>query len=220
MSTKNLARTVIEGGRTGWNVWERRHSNAQHRARQRAALASLGEDGDYGGGPRKPVRRAFDDKLGPSERWLERQVGRPWDRVRSELFQRFDSRTTAGRHILFDHLLRSVQPGGVIPRWCSFDFHIDRFGILRRLPRRPRVVFWRHPPLPRPEADLKRWLNGRRIGAHGDVLFWHTLTPTGAFRQAHRLSEDDAALWRALPAWFRDRNDPSAPLAEAAHTRN
>jgi len=28
-------------------------------------------------------------------------TGRPWSKVRGELFERFDARTNAGRHIIF-----------------------------------------------------------------------------------------------------------------------
>ena len=30
--------------------------------------------------------------------------------------------------------------------------------------------------------------------------------------QDRRLTEEETALWRGLPGWFRQRNDPTAPL--------
>ncbi|HTQ05499.1 MAG TPA: hypothetical protein VMI54_16670 [Polyangiaceae bacterium] len=137
MSTKNLARTVIEGGRAPSNGWWRRFSNAQERSAERGVSGALvrGADADAAVYPRrKPVERAFLDRLGPAERWLAKQVGRPWSKVRSELFARFDARTTAGRHVLYGHLLRDVAGDAVGRSWGRFT--VDVRGILKRNPRR------------------------------------------------------------------------------------
>jgi len=137
MSTKNLARTVLEAGRMSSGTWGRREDNARLRNAVRTRLASL-RDEDEMDDLSLPVfkkrNRHLDDKLGPPRRWLASQIGRPWDLVRSELFRRFDTRTTAGRHIVFDHMLHWVETG---PRrsylcGCRPDFRVDRHGILRR----------------------------------------------------------------------------------------
>ena len=112
MSTKNLGRTVIEGGRTHYYQFQRQHTNAVERANRHQLEHALVAGVDPENAvfvPRQPVYRDFADKLGPARRWLRSQVGRPWNKVRSELFARFDTRTTAGRHILFDHLLQEVR---------------------------------------------------------------------------------------------------------------
>src|SRR6186713_2975376 len=112
MATKNLARTVIEGGRSPGNTVDRRASNAAQRTRVRRVSGALlsGADADFAIYPmRKVVWREFNDKLGPAKRWLARQVGRPWNKARSDLFARFDVRTAPGRHIVFDHLLPEVE---------------------------------------------------------------------------------------------------------------
>src|SRR5262245_56075467 len=49
MSTKNLARTVIEGGRSHHNCWLRRYSNAQARSGERNLEASLRYETDFEG---------------------------------------------------------------------------------------------------------------------------------------------------------------------------
>jgi hypothetical protein len=136
MSTKNLARTIIEGGRYWGNRWDRRESNAAQRTKERAILRGAPLEDDIEGlvmPRRKKVERAFADKLGAPRRWLERQVGRPWNVVRSELLGRVDTRTTAGRHIVFDHVLRWVEAD----RHCfgRRRFRIDGRGILRRAAR-------------------------------------------------------------------------------------
>ena|SRR5204863_621192 len=140
MSTKNLSRTVIEGGRTHYSAWARRHSNGLDRVREREVSTRLLRSTDFDGEayPGRPsVYRAFHDKLGPAARWLQSQVGRPWVKVRSELFARFDTRTTAGRHILFCHVLPAVEVGrkGGLRR---VRFRVDRHGILRQVTRRSK----------------------------------------------------------------------------------
>ena len=214
MSTKNLARTAIEGGRYFSASWLCRYENSALRASTRGAIAGLasGNDPDDLAVPHLTrVGRCFRDKLGPPERWLASQIGRPWDLIRGELVRKFDTRTTAGRHIVFDHMLPWVDQGGD----CGpHIFVVDAHGLLRRVHLRQRL--WhrslRMPePLPRPEHEIAAWLGGRRVGAHGDVLFWFTPTPTGGYRQHHRLGDADAALWRSLPDWFRACHDSLAP---------
>jgi hypothetical protein len=214
MSTKNLARTIIEGGRYRGATWSCRYGNGVRRANTRIALAGVaaGADADemVVRQPQK-IGRRFRDKLSASERWLDAQVGRPWNLVRSDLLRTFDTRTTAGRHIVFDHMLPSVRGEG------SFDwaarFAVDRHGLLRRL---PKVRYWHRAvpaPLPRSEREIAAWLSGRRVGARGDALFWFTPTAGSGYRQHHRLGGDDAVLWRSLPDWFRRCHDPFAASA-------
>jgi hypothetical protein len=209
MSTKNLARTVMEGGRSRWSNRYRRQLNAGLRAQQRQALEALAFELDLEGAlmPRQqPAGRDFDDKLGPARRWLDRQVGRPWDAVRSDLLARFDTRTTAGRHIVFCHMLLWVEGPY---RSTRYGFAVDRHGILRRTSRKRLRHRWSE-PLPCSSRELLGWLGGRRVGARGDVLFWFTQTTTSAFRQQARLDRAEAARWRALPTWFRDQHTPEA----------
>ncbi|HVW30570.1 MAG TPA: hypothetical protein VHC69_34680 [Polyangiaceae bacterium] len=160
--------------------------------------------------PRTPIRAYFHDKLAPAQRWMRSQVGRPWDKVRGELMLRFDTRTTAGRHIVFDHLLQSVQIDETATRFWPFDFKVDRYGILRELTRTRYRRPVSHPALPEPESMLLDWMDRRRVGERDTHLYWFVPTPAGAFRQASPLDETDAARWRSLPIWFRERWDAFA----------
>ena len=187
MSTKNLARSIIEGGRTKGNKWDRRFSNAEERAHLRNYMQEVRQDPDnyeeYDIEPRSTVYKVFDDKLGPIYRWLNRQVGRPWDEVRSDVSKTFDTRTTAGRHIVHDHMLTSVQIGPEFPRYYSSppedpttsysdnDFYVDDDGILQK----KRYLGRRRYRDPVPAFDTKQisnWLNGRIVGKVGNKLFW------------------------------------------------
>jgi hypothetical protein len=199
MSTKKLSRTVIEGGRHGYNKWERRHSHAEVRAEERDYLKQvmsnleLADEIDIG--EKRPVMKEFIDKLSPMYRWIEVQMGRPWSEVRSEVFTKFDTRTTAGRHITFDHLLREIvetdsgfdNRGHIadpdIPK-TSYgryhygtyaDYYVDRQGILCKRPRKQYFYDWQRVS----EQELKDaevWLNNRMIGEVGGKLHWFTST--------------------------------------------
>jgi hypothetical protein len=132
---KHLARTAIEGGRhrlcRAFEHWETRSERQQarlglHRIIQDRALADDVEIDVRGDGG-----RFFADKLGPVYRWMEKQVGRPWAKIYSEIRGTFDFRTTAGRHIV-DHIAFWVNIDGQdYGIWRHWDFEIDRGGILR-----------------------------------------------------------------------------------------
>jgi len=203
MSTKNLARTVIEGGRHRYNKYERRHSNSIQRTRERQLEHMLCAriDCDALFPRRAPVYRSFSDKLGPPMRWLRAQANRPWDKVRSELFARFDTRTTAGRHILFDHLLAEVEdPHGRFGR--TSEYFVDAHGYLRAV-RSARPRRHRRAPLPESASSVAGWLAGRRIAYKDGRWLWFEVTRTGCFRQHQPLEAFEVQRWLALPEWFR-----------------
>jgi len=53
-------------------------------------------------------RRCFNENLNPLRRWLERQVGRPWDRVYSEACEVIKPTSTVKNHVKI-HLLELVR---------------------------------------------------------------------------------------------------------------
>lgn len=187
MSTKNLSRTIIEGGRHKSNKWDRHHSHAEERAHLKNYLGEVMEDlenyYEYDIEPIRHVGKGFDDKLAPIYRWLRAQVGQPWDDVRSKLFETFDTRTTAGRHIVFDHLLQSVQvdeeehrryyygPDDHTASYSDNDYYVDETGILQK----KRYINRRFNRDKVPPFDVKRisnWLSGRIVGKVGNKYFW------------------------------------------------
>jgi hypothetical protein len=210
MSTKNLSRTVIEGGRHARNGWERRHSNQVLRVRTREHCRDLRQvDALDAASPpvRAVVYRSFDDKLAPALRWLLSQVGQPWNKVREELFKRFDTRTTAGRHIVFCHMLPWVEREG-----HAAKLRVDERGMLRKLPERGRRRREVPAPLPEPRAVLEAWLAERAVEALGSRFYWFDKTKAGFFRQARELDASERARWVALPTWFRNEMNVASAL--------
>ena len=186
MSTKNLARTIVEGGRHNGNKWDRRNSHAEERARLKNYLKEVTLDPEnfeeYDVEPIEHIGKSFDDKIGPIYRWLGRQVGRLWDEVRADIAASFDTRTTAGRHIVYDHLINSVQINPEVHlRWISVpddptasyyrnDFYVDEEGVLQK-----KRYIGRRYKNKIPDFDTKQianWLSGRIVGKVGNKFFW------------------------------------------------
>ena len=232
VSTKRLARTVIEGGRAGYNKYDRRLSNRTQRMRDKRLCRRLCVDPELADGAaeakRRHVYKGFRDKLAPAERWLASHEGREWLEVEGRILSRFDTRTIAGRHIVFDHLLPrdywSVWTGWrVSRRWW---FHVDDEGLLR-VSREPpdRRYRYRRGPRPaqaHPSPRALEFVGERCVGLRGHRAYWlvptrhfEALTPrslsewlewrrshleAGPRRQGHELTPEDRARYDALSA--------------------
>jgi hypothetical protein len=177
MATKNLARTVIEGGRTGHYQAE---VDINERAERRAVKRFCGkvandieEYEDLVVPKRQPVYPDFADKLTPAYRFLDSHLGEPWDDIRSILFSRFDIRTTPGRHVLFDHVLRDVRTGPAVgyDRWTRY--YVNDEGLLQKK-KEQRGTNYKVKPIP--YATITRWLGHRKIGRCGERLVWFVPT--------------------------------------------
>ena len=203
MATKRLSRTIIEGGRSGYNQHARRHSYAEERARARDELRKVLVDADladeWGLPKRQKVYKDFADKLGPPRRWLKKQAGRPWDEVYSDLKRCFDPRTTSGRHSVYDHMLGWVHRSGEYNRW-RHECTVDNDGILRESPRTPRQhwAYWRS------ESEKRRalsWMAGRKVIDYGTVQFWAVPVERRTvvhYRQDLRLTDGESRFWQSL----------------------
>ena len=202
MSTKNLSRTAIEGGRTGSNKWDRRYSHAETRADEKAYLGEVKADLEnfynYDIPKTRVVYKEFNDKLGPMYRWLESKIGLPWDEVRSQVTKDFDTRTTAGRHIVYDHLLRQVEvtpnhdygayyrgPEDYTTSYSYHDYYVDDNGYLQKKTYISRKN--KNKSAKFNTAQIANWLSGRVVGKVGKRLFW--FVPTGKNKKHRSGSE-------------------------------
>lgn len=180
MTTKNLSRTVIEGGRH--NTRERYESNRKYRAQNRAFTQKATRLVDPDDAEAAPLRRPVDpersDKLSPTRRWLETKVGMRWSRVFSELTRKFDTRTIAGRHVVYDHILRDIVMN--MSDWRHFSegmtfssyvsYYLDENRVLCK------VLIKSTRPHYSSRKDVHKWAAGRRIANYGTSLFW--MVPT------------------------------------------
>lgn len=130
--------------------------------------------------------RPFNEHLGPLRRYVRSQVGRPWDRVHSEICAHIDRGNVVQKHILThlsDYVVTDVMLIDGVPcagpsvRWPRFGepLHAARWrilcyvcpktGLLRTVPAHPKRP---RPPAPSPPESIRvndrlqcRFLAGR-----------------------------------------------------------
>ena len=99
----DMAKVVTERPRRGHGnpskKWGRRLGKNEHDAEDHGPTrAPIARRHQYGWNAKE-----FSDLLGPLRRYLRKQVGRPWNKVWSEIVRTLDSRSLSGQHI-FDHI--------------------------------------------------------------------------------------------------------------------
>lgn len=108
---------------------------------------------------REPARnaartKAFNENLAPLRRYIDRQVGRPWNKVYSDIAAHLSPASTVQQHVR-DHIedyvaVRTLMVEGrvhALPRfggpqplenlWIPYFVH-PKTGLLKRNPRRPK----------------------------------------------------------------------------------
>lgn len=193
MATKDLGRTPLEAGNTTEYHETRREVRRQSRHEAKAFCRNAARDPEFRDAMPAPVapehRRPgacwpsdmHADAIGPVKRWIHRQVSRPWDDVYSEIRNRFDVRTLAGRHIVEQHLLQYVDLDGSSLHQLR-DLYVDGDGVLRE--RDTGYRRFRSERQTISDRKLARWLSGRKVGRRGDMFLW--FVPTGACRIEQR----------------------------------
>jgi hypothetical protein len=159
----DMDKVIIERPRKGPRVKPRR-GNRPHVAEW------TGDDDCYAGRyhPKPRTTRWSSDLLSPLRRWLSSQVGRPWDKVWSEICSNADLRTTSGRH-LREHVayevsignLRYDEPSRTMLEFVPWRGYIPvqglyvhpRHGLLCLQPRRDDPRYLRQPDPREAAAD-------------------------------------------------------------------
>jgi hypothetical protein len=116
----DMAKVVTEAPRRG-------HANPSRKWGRRLRKNEYELD-DHGPARASSARRRqyddpkdFSDVLGPLRRYLRKQVGRPWNKIWSEITQTLDSRSLTGLHI-FDHIRWEVEEKA----WIGEDGRVYR----------------------------------------------------------------------------------------------
>jgi hypothetical protein len=191
MSTKNLARTIIEGGRTTRSKDARRQCTRFARQQARMYITRGLKDPDHFDDFNEFDYREWDvheqrDKLPPVYRWLDKHSGQPWDLVWSKLKGKFDNRNVAQRHVIYDHMLHEVTGNGVTREvmyryWYRREgfnpeeMHVDKDGILRGHTRYGRYYYNRRKAIkPRYTGQqVSAWAGDNKVIVRGPgVYFW------------------------------------------------
>jgi hypothetical protein len=232
VTTKNLARTVIEGGRTDDYKADVFDAIRAERCATRTFLREARLDAeaveDVAAPKRRPLRPSFADKLGPVRAFLDSRLGRSWDETRSLLTERFDPRTTPGRHVIHDHVLGDVAQHGehvlqAAAGWIRFRYFVDERGLLRRVPkdmyaRGPTLAPSPNPPRRMSTPEALGFLKDRMVGRLGTRYVW--FDPVRSLGDVRLVIDDfNAPVWAAVGPDGRPARDPSPPPPRHAWER-
>ncbi len=166
MAARNLARSIVEGGRSKSSRDIERTLTRVERRRTRATLRMSGEEVEM-----LPIRipnaRESADKLMPLQRFLRHHVGCPWDEIYSEIRGRFSITTMKGWHLINDHVKGNVAYHVLERRY--HQFFVDESGLLReRMREKTRIVRENVPA----KSEIKQWMNNRVYRLVGRKMFW------------------------------------------------
>jgi len=180
---------LVERGHAGRS----RRLRHDGRAKRVSPRYARDEDGDWYVQPRH--QPSFSENLAPLRRYLAAQVGRPWDKVYSEIRARINTGNAVQFHILqhlFDDIAVHVgedadgltftnDNGRIIAandRWCRYRLYVcPRTGLIRKAPR--------HDPRKKKTKPLDRLpgpvagMDYRRIADIWYAAWWGTDKRTG-----------------------------------------
>ena len=142
MATRNLSRTIIEGGRYASERWMQRKETKKERIAVKRHLHSVGNIAESYDAwipfERRSWRPSQNDRLNPLKRFLTSHVGEYWNDVHALLHKRYDMRTIKGYHLIHDHAVGPLGYVDVDPTayrwWRRFrnELYVDMEGVLRQ----------------------------------------------------------------------------------------
>jgi hypothetical protein len=133
-------------------VVERPRWGSRLRNRKFGAKLRYVPDHDYDEQPKKARGfesyehggKRFTDVLGPLYRYLDKNVGRPWDKVYSEMCASLDKRKVTGQHI-FDHLKHMVERECHVGDDGKVRYNQYRHGYFGQQPEQEVSGYYVHP---------------------------------------------------------------------------
>ncbi|MGD0298956.1 MAG: hypothetical protein ABSE86_17770 [Bryobacteraceae bacterium] len=98
----DMHKVIVERPRILRSKWKNRKTALRLSESQRAQAISDAEDHDGGRSRASSARHGkyLNENLAPLKRYLNSQVGRPWDKVYSEICRTIDTRSAIGLHVL------------------------------------------------------------------------------------------------------------------------
>jgi hypothetical protein len=122
----DMHKVIVERPRMLRSKWKNRKTALRLSETQRAQAVRDAEDYDSGRPRASSARheKILNENLAPLKRFLMQQVGRPWDKVYSEICRTIDTRSAIGLHVLqhvedFIAIDTFIENGKVCERNCS-----------------------------------------------------------------------------------------------------
>jgi hypothetical protein len=145
-----MHKVIVERPRMLRSKWKNRKTALRLSESQRAEATTDAEDFDSGHPRASSARheKYLNENLAPLKRYLVRQVGRPWNKVYSEICRTIDTRSAIGLHVLqhvedFIAIDTFIENGKVCERRWRSVMEVSGLyvhpvtGILRVAKRRP-----------------------------------------------------------------------------------
>jgi hypothetical protein len=221
---EDMAKVIVERPRVGGGPARKgRARSLEELPKQLGMRRSHRERGSY---------KTLNENLNPLRRYLVRQVGRPWDKVYSEIAARLRADSTVQQHVR-DHLedFVAIRPRRGISPWYRWGdglwyqpLYVDpRDGILKRTDRLPEARKWREarrrekPAVERIELSATRALH-RINGIWYDV----DLAPLPAARYELSAGRERVTLKRShgtrpvVDMWVTRRRLANGPVFDVA----
>lgn len=208
MATKDLARTIIEGGQCKPHAKApRRDAKRSERMKIRAYLRNCARDRGWDEGHARPEREwvmaCYADRTAALRRWMEQYVGRSWDEAYAAAVRTHDRRTTRGRHLIEGHfrardfvrLPNAPKETYEMPSW----FAVDADGIVVSCPRRS----FKRKPEPKITPDITAWLADRKIARRGAAYFWLVPVEHWASRTVDAGDGTEERTWERVVTGYR-----------------
>lgn len=190
MSTKNLARTVLERGRPTADKFFRRYRNRQERRALRDYLHAVEKDQEFYYDRIEPDHKhsadwhgpVLTDQLTPVYAWVDKQIGKNWADVRRDIKEKFDVRTLAGFHVVYQHILRDIAGSGeeeyMFDGVSNCGYYIDENNLLQS--RYNKHGFYtlfapsssKEPFSEEQKQELIEWLDKRKVVFVNGRLYW------------------------------------------------
>lgn len=198
MASRNLARTVVEGGHPNWYKHDVAFLRRKERQRERRFCKKLLADPElWDEQPPLLTEKSgwWDNKhdhyAASVDKWLQAQSGRRWDEILSELTNTYDTRKTRN-YILLERICGMVcliaHSNG---ETCWHRFMVED-GILKTNRSHWRVRWWREKRLVSDE-QLRDWLGNRTITIKDGHVHWMILSPG-----THEMCFDMFSRWNAV----------------------
>lgn len=209
MSTKRLSRTIIERGKRGSDKEERKQQIIKSRQKARNFCTTYYEGKVEPFYEARHYYREFGDRLAALHKFLEANIGEPWNKVYSKLCAIRSRKTIQGHHFI-EHAkdLIFTPTGAHLDARYSYGFYIED-GILCFKDR------WKRPKYSRLSKEVAKryedWIGNRKIKLVGSKYFWYNPVTTtrmcmdgvwktyvSAWRQGTALNEEEVGHMKWL----------------------
>jgi hypothetical protein len=180
---KDMAQVVVDEPRSGGRIKTPKGSRRKHqRGFDENSPSYEGIKAPHKQGYNSDTLKEFGEHLSPLYRFVEKAVGRPWDKVYSEVCENLSKDSVVQSHVI-DHLMGWVELNCYVEDGKIYDsrgqkvyseFYVANDGILQKNPHERRRMKYR--PVKQERTDYCD-LDGKHYHQINDIWYEIELTP-------------------------------------------